>query len=442
LAPVTDRFWAELLQQVRRDCPDVFLPWFGQLRPISFDNGLLRVAGPDGPRTDWLRRNAAPAFTGAAQSVTGHLVAVEFVPADDGEVAVVTPDHYAAWYVTREGLSPEYTFENFVVGPTNRFAHAACWAAGENPGKAYNPLFLHGAVGLGKTHLLQAVCHELLRRNPEAKVLFLSCETFVNDFIAAIEKNELGTFRQQLRGADCLVVDDIQFLTEGERSQEEFFHTFNTLYQSARQIVLSSDSSPEQIAGLEERLISRFKWGLVAQIDPPGFETRVAILKKKARLRNIEIPDDVLRLAAEMVAGNTRQLEGALTSLQHASVIEGRPVDLAMTREALKSLGTATAPREMTLQNIIDSVSRYFSTRASEITGKRRTRSISHSRQVCMYLARKLTRLSLEEIGNYFGGRDHTTVLHAERTVERDLADDPKVAETVQRIAADLGATL
>jgi chromosomal replication initiator protein len=436
---VTDRLWAEILHKVRRDNPDIFAPWFGQLRPFTLEHGLLRVAGPDAPRTEWLHRNAASAFTAAAQAVTGYLLAVEFVPGDFESAPL--REFPESWFASPRNLAPEYIFGNFVVGPTNRFAHAACLAVSENPGKSYNPLFLHGNVGLGKTHLLQAVCREMLTRTPETRVLYLSCEAFVNDFIDAIEKNQLPAFRQLLRGADCLVVDDVQFLTAGERTQEEFFHTFNTLYQSARQIILSADCSPENIGGLEERLVSRFKWGLVAQVDPPDFETRVAILRKKARLRNAEVPDDVIRLVAEAVAGNTRELEGALTTLQHAARFENRLIDADLARAALRGLlPRDPAPRELTLQHIIDAACRHFGLRPTDLSGKRRTRVIALARQISMYVARQLTRLSLEEIGGYFGGRDHSTVLYAEQTIDTERQTDPEVRAAVDRIMTELGA--
>jgi chromosomal replication initiator protein len=498
-----ERLWAQLLGLVRRDRPDLDQPWFGQLRPLSLDRGVLRVVGPDAPRTDWLRKTAAPAFTAAAQVATGYLVFVEFLT---GEQAVAAagpgpasspvaggpltddpssrsgtsptapgmgsgtsgqtgaPARPADPPATRAALSPEYTFENFILGPTNRFAHAACLAVSENPGRAYNPLFVHGSVGLGKTHLLQAVGHGMLSRDPAARVLYLSCESFINDFIDAVERNALGAFRDRLRGLDCLIIDDIQFLTEGDRTQEEFFHTFNALYQAGRQIILSADVPPEKIAGLEERLVSRFKWGLVAQIDPPDFVTRVAILKKKARLRRVELPDDVARLVAEAVGGNTRQLEGALTTLQHAGLLEGRPIDLRLARGALPALlppepppappaanappaGSGlmpipAGPPPVTIQTIIEVACREFGLKPVELTGKRRTKTVAQARMTCMYLARRLTKMSLEEIGGYFGGRDHTTVLHAERTIDADRTARPEVAESIARIAGGLGVRL
>lgn len=449
-----DRMWAEILARVRGDSPGLFAPWFGQLRAVGLSAGVMRIAGPDLPRTEWLARYAAGPFTAAAQAVTGNLIAVEFVvgnaPPEPFPPVLGEEEEHARrlerLLATPANLAAEYTFENFVVGPTNRFAHAACVAVAAAPGRSYNPLFIHGNVGLGKTHLLQAVAHQLLTGDPAARVLYLSCETLVNDFIDAIERNRLTEFRNMLRGAGCLIVDDVQFLTEGDRTQEEFFHTFNTLHQSGRQIILSADVGPEKIKGLEDRLVSRFKSGLVTQIDPPAFETRVAILKKKARLRNLEIPDDVARLVADAVAANTRALEGALTSLQHAAMLEGRPIDEALARAAMRDLlpgpaGPPPAPRELTLGHIMEAACRHFGVRFAELTGKRRTRSIAQARMVAMYLARKLTRLSLEEIGGQFGGRDHSTVLHAEKTIEADRSTDPAVEGAVRRIVADLGVT-
>ncbi len=334
-------------------------------------------------------------------------------------------------------LNPGYTFDNYVVAPNNRLAHAACVAVCESPGMAYNPLFLHGTVGLGKTHLLQATCHRLLERDPNTKILYLSCESFVNQFIASVERGDIERFRYRYRHLDVLVIDDIHFLADKERTQEEFFHTFNTLYQSQRQVILSSDSPPQEIPHLEERLVSRFKWGLVARLDKPSFETRVAIVTKKAKLREIEMPEDVIQMIARTCDGNVRELEGAVTRVAAQSKLTGAPLTAEMARQVLADTVSRT-PREIVVPEIIDAVVRRFALRVSDLQSKRRNKSVAVPRQIGMYLARRLTKLSLEEIGGYFGGRDHTTVLHADRKIEDLLTRDDELRMTVDSLSEEV----
>ena len=334
-------------------------------------------------------------------------------------------------------LNPDYVFDSFVTGPCNRLPHAACTAVAAEPGKAYNPLFIHGGVGLGKTHLLQAVCQKVLERDPNARILYLSCDSFINQFITAIETGDMNQFRYRYRNVEMLVIDDIHFLAGRDRTQEEFFHTFNTLYQQHKQIILSADCPPSEIPELEERLVSRFNWGLVARIEKPCYETRVAILKKKARLRGLELPDDVLCHIAR-VENNTRELEGAITKLQGMQLLtSGSVIDLDMARQALGESATPDQ-RRITIQQILDTVTKYYNVRLSDLQSKRRHKSIAFPRQVCMYLARRHTRYSLEEIGGYFGGRDHTTVLHAVRTVDGDCKGDREIAKQLGYLESQL----
>jgi chromosomal replication initiator protein len=328
-------------------------------------------------------------------------------------------------------------FDSFVTGPCNRLPHAACVAVAEQPGKAYNPLFIHGGVGLGKTHLLQAVCQKVLERENDARILYLSCDSFINQFITAVETGDMNQFRYRYRNVELLVIDDIHFLAGRDRTQEEFFHTFNTLYQQHKQIILSADCPPSEIPELEERLVSRFNWGLVARIEKPCYETRVAILKKKARLRGLELPDDVLCHIAARVENNTRELEGAITKLQGMQLLTNGKLDLDMARQALGESATPDQ-RRVTIQQILDAVTKYYNVRLSDLQSKRRHKSIAFPRQVCMYLARRHTRYSLEEIGGYFGGRDHTTVLHAVRTVDDDCKSDREVAKQVNYLDSQL----
>lgn len=334
-------------------------------------------------------------------------------------------------------LNPKYTFENFVVGPCNRFGHAAAMGAGEQPGKHYNPFFLHGRVGVGKTHLLQAVCFSILSRWNEARILYLSCETFVNHFIAALENGDLAEFRNKYRQVDVLVVDDIHLLANKERTQEEFFHTFNTLYNAGKQIVLSSDSPPKDIPTLQDRLVSRFKWGMVTEIEPPCYETRMAIVKRKSRERGTQVPDEVAQLIAEHVDENVRELEGAVTRLIGYSSLTGKPITLELAREGLADLLHVRrgAP---SMEDIVQEVTQYFGVKLSELQSKKRTKSIAFPRQVAMYLARKLTRHSLEEIGGWFGGRDHSTVLYAVDRIGDRLTKDATCKQAVEDLLGRL----
>ena len=336
------------------------------------------------------------------------------------------------------GLNPRYTFDNFVVGPCNRFAYAAAQGCAESPGTAYNPLFLHGNVGLGKTHLLQSLCFALLENWPDIRILFLSCESFVNHFINALENGDLQRFRNKYRNVDVLVVDDIHLLANKERTQEEFFHTFNTLYNSGRQIILSSDSPPKDIPTLQERLVSRFKWGLVTEIEPPCYETRMAILKRKSRERGHEIPDDVAALLAERIDTNIRELEGAVTKLLTFAELSGQAVTRELVRESLSELFEVRRGQP-TLDDIITVVTRHFGVKLSELQSKKRTNAVAFPRQIAMYLARQVTRHSLEELGGFFGGRDHSTVVYAVDKIKRLSREDPSCRELLDQLLEELG---
>jgi len=314
-------------------------------------------------------------------------------------------------------INPDYDFENFIVGPSNRIAHAAGIAVSSNPGRAYNPLFIHGAVGLGKTHLLQAICLNIRKNFPAAAIHYISCEVFVTDFVDRVRAGAMAEFRHRFRSVDALVIDDIHFLTKREQTQEEFFHTFNTLYGAHKQIVLASDRPPDEIPELQDRLISRFKWGLVAPIEAPNFETRIAILKSKAAIRGLDLPDDVAIHIASRLTANIRELEGAITKLQLRAMVDSKSIDLEMAQEAIGA-SPAAAQADLTVQAIIDVVVGFYRVQLHDLKSKKRQRSIALPRQVCMYLARRNTRKSLQEIGSHFGDRDHTTVMHAIRTVE------------------------
>jgi chromosomal replication initiator protein len=308
-------------------------------------------------------------------------------------------------------LNPNYTFDKFVVGPCNRLAHASALAIGENPGCAYNPMFVHGNVGLGKSHLLQAICHTVLRRDPTARVLYLSCEDFTNAFIQAITSHQIDAFRDYYRSADVLVIDDVQFLANKEKTQDEFFHTFNTLYDAQKQIVLSSDRPPVEIPTVEERLVSRFKWGLVAEVEAPCFDTRVAIVRRKAAGRGVELGEDVARFLAERVTANIRELEGAVIKVVGIAAITEQPITLALAESCIRGMPARHA--QVSVDDVMTLITTEFAITARELTGKSRTQTVSLPRQIAMFLLREHTESSLEDVGRIFGNRDHTTVLYA-----------------------------
>jgi chromosomal replication initiator protein len=423
--------WQKILQIVRTQHPSLNRSWFDQLAPRQLNNGVIQVNVATPAQLMFCQSQCQQPFTQAAQVIFARLVAVSF-HCDNLPSGGVFNDQDQPLI-----LSPDYTFENFVVGPCNRLPHAASVAVAGQLGKAYNPLFIHGGVGLGKTHLLQAVCQAVLERQPDAHIRYLSCDSFINQFIQAVQHGDMSQFRFRYRHVDVLVIDDIHFLRGHDRTQEEFFHTFNTLYQSNKQIILSADAPPSEIPELEERLVSRFNWGLVARIEKPCYETRVAILQKKARLRGMAIPDDVICYVASKVENNTRELEGAITRLQGMAMLQEGKIDMELARAALGETATPEQKR-ISIQQIIDAVTTYYNVRTSDLQSKKRHKSIAFPRQVCMYLARKNTRYSLEEIGGYFGGRDHTTVLHAVRTVDYDIKNEPEVAEQLRHIENQL----
>ncbi|MGD1275617.1 MAG: chromosomal replication initiator protein DnaA [Tepidisphaeraceae bacterium] len=430
--PVFDpSLWQQILQTVRTQHPSLNRLWFDQLVPRQLTNGVIQVTVATPAQLNFCQGQCQQPFTSAAQQVTGRLVAVSF-----------HCENLNRGGIFNEGdqplpLNPDYTFDQFVTGPCNRLPHAASVAVAEHLGKNYNPLFIHGGVGLGKTHLLQAVCQKVLERQHDARILYLSCDSFINQFILAVENGDMHQFRYRYRHVDMLVIDDIHFLAGRDRTQEEFFHTFNTLYQQQKQIILSADCPPSEIPELEERLVSRFNWGLVARIEKPCYETRVAILQKKARMRGLSLPDEVICYVAAKVESNTRELEGAITKIQGMSLLQNGPIDLELAKAALGESGTPEQQR-ITVQQILDAVTKYYNVRVSDLQSKKRHKSIAFPRQVCMFLARRHTRYSLEEIGGYFGGRDHTTVLHAVRTVEQDCTQQRDIADQLNQIEGQL----
>ena len=437
---LSDLVWTDILGYVQTHHSAIARGWFAQLQPGALEGGELTIHAANDAQLSYLTEHCLVPFIEATQAATGRLVTVSFAAAANPETGI--PEGPSTSRPLAHGgsalpLTDTYTFENFVVGPCNRLAHASCVAVSDSPGTAYNPLFLHGSAGLGKTHLLQAVCHKATALSPAVQARYLSCETFVNQFIEAVERGALEAFRHRSRHVDFLLIDDVQFLAGREGIQEEFFHTFNTLYQLRRQIVLSADRPPAEIPSLEERLISRFNWGLVARIDPPDLETRLAIIKKKTRMLGIELPEDAALCLGSRVKSNTRELEGALNRIHGLATLEHRSIDLALVREALGDEGAAPA-RRVRIQDIMSLVTERFNVKLSDLHGRRRSRSIALPRQVGMYLARKFTGHSLEEIGGFFGGRDHTTVLHASKLIGGRREVDLKFRAELEELEAEL----
>jgi len=423
-----------MLNHLRVNHSDLVRSWFEELKIISIDRGEISVGSSSASQQRYLQGHCTSAFIEAAQAVTGRLISVTFHAPGPGRLA----GSLSFEHEDQITLNEDYTFENFVAGPSNRLAHAASLAVSDSPGKTYNPLFIHGSVGLGKTHLLQAICHRILGKHPDLQLIYLSCESFINHFVEAVERGTLHNFRYRYRHVDVLVIDDVQFLANKDASQEEFFHTFNTLYHAQKQIVLSSDRSPAEIRQLEERLVSRFNWGLVAGIDRPCYETRMAIIRKKAKLRGFEIPEEIVPYLADNVESNTRELEGVITKLQGLAMLGNGNVTMDLATQALGQLPQQR--REVSIQQILDAVVHRFNVKVTDLQSKKRTKSVALPRQVCMYLARSLTRHSLEEIGGYFGGRDHTTVLHATRTIDRLVKQDSAFRQTIEDINGQLQA--
>jgi len=426
----------EILGRVKALDPANARHWFENLTVLHFDGGSLVVGCPDEATVQFLHDKCKTSFTRAAQQITGHLVAVEFRICTEQQPSRPRPAHR-----TEPPLHPDYTFENFVVGPSNRLAHASCVAVSQSPGNTYNPLFLYGNSGLGKTHLLHAVCHQAREKLDGAVIQLLSCEQFVNRFIHAIGEGNVLGFQSQFRTVDMLVIDDVQFLREREQSQQEFFHTFNALYNNGKQIILSADSPPAEIPSLEARLISRFNWGLVARIDPPSYETRVAIVQKKAQLRGLHISEEIAEYIGQKVQANIRELEGALTTIYALAVTNGQDVTLELAQRALEGQ-IQLADRHTTISDIIAAVTKHFDVRLADLQSKKRSQSITMPRQICMYLARNLTRHSLEEIGGHLGGRDHTTVMHACNKIDQAKRSDPKVNALLNELTRQIANPL
>ena len=428
--------------------------WFSQTRFHAVQNGCLFVRVPSQFFADWLKDHYQDAVHECAREFVTNLQEVRFVPMVEnaGPQPDTDPENdqdrssLSAHRVGRAGssdwrfetLNPRYVFDRFVVGSSNRFAHAAAKAVAENPTRAYNPLFLYGGTGLGKTHLMQAIGHEILERYPDACAVFISSEHFTNQLIESIARKATSRFRARYRKVDVLLIDDIQFIAGKEATQEEFFHTFNWLFDKHKQIVISSDRQPKEIAGLEERLVSRFEWGLVTDIQPPDLETRVAILQSRAAEERHTVPPEVLRYIATYVTTNIRELEGALITVLAYSKLTGQSITAAMAEEVLKDLIGRERIRPITIETVQRAVAEQFDVRISDLRGRSRQRQIAFPRQVAMYLCKNLMpNLSLNEVGEAFGGKDHTTVLYACQKIAKESQDNCELRQlltALQRI--------
>ncbi|KRW91174.1 chromosomal replication initiation protein [Alicyclobacillus tengchongensis] len=426
--------------------------WFEETKIVRLDEEarILYVLVPSTFVRNWIEQRYTSMIQNLIIALTEQEYRIRFVTPSKEEQTAATletpaverqPAQTAGQAATEEdgdttaSLIPRYTFETFVIGASNRFAHAACLAVSERPAQAYNPLFIYGGVGLGKTHLMHAIGHYVKEHNPLAKVRYLSSERFTNEFITAIRDGSTELFRSKYRSIDVLLIDDIQFLANKEQTQEEFFHTFNSLHEAGKQIVISSDRPPREIPTLEDRLRSRFEWGLITDIQPPDLETRIAILQRKAKSDGLDISENVLAYIADQIDSNIRELEGALIRVVAYSSLVNEDVTPELAQVALKDIIQPNRPRAVTVNQVQKVVSDHYGLRIDDLRGKKRTRNIAFPRQIAMYLTRELTDMSLPRIGEAFGGRDHTTVMHACDRVAEEMEKDADLRATIDRLA-------
>ncbi len=417
--------------------------WLKPIRPLALRDDTLHLEVPSALFRDWLLGNLLKPLNESLAATLGYPAQVsihvgdkpqgELFPADDAEVEKEVEKADLSRSTRKGGLVSHYTFSTFVVGAGNQFAHAAAHAVADHPGRHYNPLFIYGGVGLGKTHLINAVGHATLAQQGRSSVFYLSSESFTNELIAHLRRDRMDDFKNKFRQADALILDDVQFLSGRERTQEEFFHTFNTLYDAHKQIVLTSDKFPNEIGGLEERLRNRFEWGLIADIQPPDLETRVAILQKKAQMKKIALPPEVALFIAANVTSNVRELEGGLTRLGALAALTRTAVTIDFARQVLQNLVKGKA-KEISVETVQKAVCKYFSLRVADLTSKRRTQLVAFPRQVAMFLCRKLAGASYPMIGLRFGGKDHTTALYACSAIETRLKKDDELRAVIERI--------
>ena len=438
-----DQVWEQVLGLIEeRVGKTTTETWLKPLRPLTLRDETFHIEVPSPLFRDRLLSNLLVPLKESLASVLGYPVQIivhvgskpqgELFPTNE-EVGKTDPSRS----VRKGGLVSNYTFSSFVVGASNQFAHAAARAVADHPGNHYNPLFIYGGVGLGKTHLVNAIGHETLVRQGRGSIFYLSSESFTNQLISHLRSDRMDDFKNKFRQADVLILDDVQFLSGRERTQEEFFHTFNTLYDAHKQIVLTSDKFPNEISGLEERLRNRFEWGLIADIQPPDLETRVAILQKKALAKKIPLPSDVAIFIASHVSSNVRELEGSLTRLEAVSALTRNAITVDFARQVLQNL-LKEKDKEISVESVQRAVCKYFGVRVADLTSKRRTTLITFPRQVAMFLSRKLAGASYPMIGMRFGGKDHTTVLYACSAIEKRMKKDEELRAIIDRIERTL----
>jgi chromosomal replication initiator protein len=433
-----ESLWGEVSGRLRGALNETtYRTWFADVdgEELSDDDFVLAV--PNDFAREWIEGHFLGLIKAAVRDATGHERRVELRVLETGAAETSQAQIPSPPRRTESGLNPKYVFDLFVIGSSNRFAHAAALAVAEAPAQAYNPLFIYGGTGLGKTHLMQAIAQYVAQHSSDLSVKYVTSETFMNDFINSLRDKRIEGFKQRYRTYDLLLVDDVQFFEHKERIQEEFFHTFNSLYEAGSQIVMSSDRPPREISTLEERLRSRFEWGLITDIQPPDLETRIAILRKKVKTDGIHVPDpQVLTFIASRIETNIRELEGALTRVVAFSSLTGRPMTVELAQEVLKDVFPQGEAAEVSIRRIQEAVSDRFSISLNELTGEKRSQNIVYPRQVAMYLSRELTDSSLPKIGKEFGGRDHTTVIHATSKIARLIREDRSVYNLVQELTA------
>ena len=424
--------WEKAAQLIKAEINGVsYDSWFQNITPLSLEGQVLTLLVGNDFTRNMLRNNYSQLIQTALLRASGESLRCVFVTSAERSAAAPKPSRVNP---AAPMLNPKYTFATYVIGKSNNFAHAAAYAVSQSPGDTYNPLFLYSGVGLGKTHLMHAIGHAILEKNPQSRIVYITSETFTNDLINAISNNTTGEFRNHYRNVDVLMVDDIQFIAGKEQTQEEFFHTFNALYESRRQIVISSDKPPKDIPTLEERLRSRFEWGLIADISKPDLETRIAILRKKAEMERLDVPDEVNAYIASKIESNIRELEGCLTRVLAYAKTNGGPITAELAAEALRDMLPVKDPRRITTDLIMAIVAEYYSVTVEDLKSKRRNREITLPRQIAMYLTRELNGASLPRIGADFGGRDHTTVLHACEKIAEDIQRDAALKGTVESL--------
>ncbi|WP_019639386.1 chromosomal replication initiator protein DnaA [Paenibacillus fonticola] len=436
----TSEIWQHILSIINTKLSKPsFDTWFKATKVVSLTEQSIVISAPTTFAVEWLESRytklvATTVYEYLDKQVDVSFVIEESAPAEQTQKQKETPAPVAIEETVSHMLNPKYTFDTFVIGSGNRFAHAASLAVAEAPARAYNPLFLYGGVGLGKTHLMHAIGHYILEHSPSSKVVYISSEKFTNEFINSIRDNRAESFRNKYRNIDILLIDDIQFLAGKESTQEEFFHTFNALHEERKQIIISSDRPPKEIPTLEERLRSRFEWGLITDIQPPDLETRIAILRKKAKAENLDIPNEAMMYIANQIDTNIRELEGALIRVVAYSSLINQDVTTHLAAEALKDIIPSSRPKMITIQDIQQKVGEYYNLKMEDFKARKRTKAIAFPRQIAMYLSRELTDFSLPKIGDAFGGRDHTTVIHAHEKISQALKTDQDLYKVVNNL--------